>query len=229
MDPVNNSFDVFEKIEESDRKNWHLIIDAVYKADPSITNISAEVLSKLLGVKNQGGFRYLGKTETPNLVVLFTSGEDVYWKDELNTTTGLLLYYSDNKTPGNDLHKNVVYLDFYLQAKCYNPDSTAVVVKDTSRLISRIKDRQFGVMFTTSYVATQAYQEIIEDGHPIVIINGRNIIEYIYDELEIRSVERLEEWLKLNYSAVSKKKSVQYVQNNSLGFMVADKTPKYGN
>ena len=78
MDPVNNSFDVFEKIEESDRKNWHLIIDAVYKADPSITNISAEVLSKLLGVKNQGGFRYLGKTETPNLVVLFTSGEDVY-------------------------------------------------------------------------------------------------------------------------------------------------------
>ena len=74
MEPVNNSFEVFEKIEEADRKNWHLIIDAVYRADPSKPNMSAEVISKLLGVKNQGGFRYLGKTETPNLVVLFTSG-----------------------------------------------------------------------------------------------------------------------------------------------------------
>lgn len=451
MEPVNNSFEVFEKIEDSDRKNWHLIIDAVYRADPSKPNMSAEVISKLLGVKNQGGFRYLGKTETPNLVVLFTSGEDIYWKDELDTTTGLLLYYGDNKTPGNDLHKtnlhgneilrymfdlacsddfekrknippvlvfkknssiydenhsgrdvkflglavpglagkpkkdwlsavwgcnrngdrfqnyksyftvldtssgsalekgaginlawlndikigrayespyapivwkkyidglkisplssraekyiktkeeqlpidklqykmlltlqkyfcdldggysfevfardliiymdsavvdlnttrpfkdggfdaegryrifskveNVVYVDFYLQAKCYNPETTPVAVKDTARLISRIKDRQFGVMFTTSYVATQAYQEIIEDGHPIVIINGRNIIEYIYDELEIRSIEKLEDWLKINYSAVNKKKVVVYCQNSEPGLMVADDTPKYG-
>ena len=98
MDPVNNSFDIFEKIEESDRKNWHLIIDAVYRVDPLITNISVEILSKLLGLKNQGRFRYLGKTEPPNLVVLFTSGEDVYWKDELDTTTRLLLYYGDNKS-----------------------------------------------------------------------------------------------------------------------------------
>lgn len=451
MEPVNNSFEVFEKIEDSDRKNWHLIIDAVYRADPSKPNMSAEVISKLLGVKNQGGFRYLGKTETPNLVVLFTSGEDIYWKDELDTTTGLLLYYGDNKTPGNDLHKtnlhgneilrymfdlacsddfekrknippvlvfkknssiydenhsgrdvkflglavpglagkpkkdwlsavwgcnrngdrfqnyksyftvldtssgsalekgaginlawlndikigrayespyapivwkkyidglkisplssraekyiktkeeqlpidklqykmlltlqkyfcdldggysfevfahdltiymdssvvdlnttrpfkdggfdaegryrifskveNVVYVDFYLQAKCYNPETTPVAVKDTARLISRIKDRQFGVMFTTSYVATQAYQEIIEDGHPIVIINGRNIIEYIYDELEIRSIEKLENWLKINYSAVSKKKNIVYYQQSKAGLLVADDTPKYG-
>lgn len=450
MEPVNNSFEVFEKIEESDRKNWHLIIDAVYRADPSKPNMSAEVISKLLGVKNQGGFRYLGKTETPNLVVLFTSGEDIYWKDELDTTTGLLLYYGDNKTPGNDLHKtnlhgneilrymfdlacsddfekrknippvlvfkknssiydenhsgrdvkflglavpglagkpkkdwlsavwgcnrngdrfqnyksyftvldtssgsalekgaginlawlndikigrayespyapivwkkyidglkisplssraekyiktkeeqlpidklqykmlltlqkyfcdldggysfevfardltiymdssvvdlnttrpfkdggfdaegryrifskveNVVYVDFYLQAKCYNPETTPVAVKDTARLISRIKDRQFGVMFTTSYVATQAYQEIIEDGHPIVIINGRNIIEYIYDELEIRTVENLETWLKTNYLASPKKTKVEYKKIDDNYLCVADTIPKY--
>lgn len=109
MDPVNNSFDIFEKIEESDRKNWHLIIDAVYRADPLITNISVEILSKLLGVKNQGGFRYLGKTEPPNLVVLFTSGEDVYWKDELDTTTRLLLYYGDNKSLFNKDLDNFLY------------------------------------------------------------------------------------------------------------------------
>ena len=115
-----------------------------------------------------------------------------------------------------------------MQAKCYNPETTPVAVKDTARLISRIKDRQFGVMFTTSYVATQAYQEIIEDGHPIVIINGRNIIEYIYDELEIRSIEKLEDWLKINYSAVSKKKNIIYYQKSESELMVADNRPKYG-
>jgi hypothetical protein len=83
-------------------------------------------------------------------------------------------------------------------------------------------------MFTTSYVATQAYQEIIEDGHPIVIINGRNIIEYIYDELEIRSVERLEAWLNLNYSAVTKKKVVGYNDYQDCILQVAEKTPRYG-
>lgn len=409
----NYSFNVYEKINKDERFNWQLYIDAIYKSDPSKKNMSAEVLSKLLGVKNQGGFRYLGKTETPNLVILFTSGEDIYWRDELDSSVGLLLYYGDNKTPGTDLHKtklhgneilryvfelastndiksrkrippilvfkkttgrdvkflglavpgikgkpnkewltavwgcnrngdrfqnykayftilntssgsayqsgfginlawindieignafdsihapiewkkyilrenysvlvskkekcvktkeeqlpdddnkmemlkylqqyfydkdrgysfekfasdltqymdssvvdinvtrpykdggldaegryrifqnveNTVYVEFYLQAKCYKT-TNAVVVSDTARLISRIKDRQFGIMFTTSYVATQAYEEILKDGHPIVIINGKNIMEYIFNELEIRTVLDLEKWLLSNY------------------------------
>lgn len=413
MSEENYSFNVFEKISKEDRINWKLYVDAVYKANPSKKNISAEVLSKLLSVKNQGGFRYLGKTENPNLVILFTSGEDIYWRDELDSALGLLLYYGDNKVPGTDLHKtnlhgneilkhifelaasddiekrknippifvfkkaggrdvkflglavpgikgkpiknwltavwgsnktgdrfqnyksfftildtssgndieegfginlawlndieegkafesayapkewkkyinmknysplfarveksirskeeqlpdtkekikmleyihdffiesdhgygfelfaadmtrymdsavidiivtrpykdggidaegkykifknveNVVYVDFYLQAKCYGLGN-AIGVKDTSRLISRIKNRQFGIMFTTSYVHKQAYEELLNDGHPVVIITGRNIIDYIYNELEIRSIKKLKSWLDLNY------------------------------
>ena len=101
----NYTFDVFDNVEREDREKWHLYIDAVYKADPTKKNFAAEVLSKLLGVKNQGGFRYLGKTESPNLVILFSSGEDIYWRDELDNSIGLFLYYGDNKTPGTDLHK----------------------------------------------------------------------------------------------------------------------------
>ena len=101
----NFEFEVFDKIEKENRQRWKLYVDAVYKADPSKKNLSSEVLSKLLGVKNQGGFRYLGKTETPNLVVLFSSGDDIYWRDEMDTSLGIFLYYGDNKTPGNDLHK----------------------------------------------------------------------------------------------------------------------------
>ena len=54
-------------------------------------------------------------------------------------------------------------------------------------------------MFTTSYIAKQAYEEILKDGHPIVIINGKNIIEYIFNELEIRTISELEKWLTNNY------------------------------
>lgn len=93
---------------------------------------------------------------------------------------------------------NSIYVDFYVQAKCYAADN-AVRVPDTARLISRIKDRQFGIMITTSYVADQAYKEVIDDGHPIVFINGRDIIEFVFNELEIRSDSDLSKWLKNNY------------------------------
>lgn len=409
----NYSFNVFTKISKEDRHNWYLYIDAVYKSNPKITNQGAEVLSKLLGVKNQGGFRYLGKTSAPKLVVLYTTGEDVYWKDELDSSAGLLVYYGDNKNPGTDIHKtnlhgneilkymfslasdkniinrkkippvlvfkkeqgrnvkylglaipgvkdrpskewltalwgqnkvgdrfqnykalftilspsggsegdqtdainlawlndieegnafesryapkewknfiqdkrylaliakkekfsrtkdeqlpnkliqkemlsklqkyfvskdkgysfelfatdlvqsmdkkvinlsvtrpykdggfdaegyykifsdveNNIYVDFFLQAKCY-ASKYAVKTGDTSRLISRIKNRQFGIMITTSYVAKQAYEEILADKHPIVIISGKDIIEFLFNELEIRDIHSLEEWLKKRY------------------------------
>ena len=416
--PKMQEINVFEKVTADQRPNWHLYIDAVYKANPHVPNLGAEVLSKLLGVKNQGGFRYLGPTDSPQLVVLFTSGEDVYWRDDLDSSLGIFLYYGDQKIPGKELHdtnlngnlilkhvfafacseeietrkkvppifvfkksrgrdvkflglavpgiqgkpqkdwltavwgadhngdrflnyksfftildtskgceaeknesgislawlndievgnsfnskyapaewrkyierkkyssltafretsvkskeeqlpdvndkekstmlqslhdyfiekdrgysfeqfacelvehldENVVsvdvtrpfkdggidgvgkyrlfgagthsvLVDFYLQAKCYNPYSAAVRVKDTSRLISRIKNRQFGIMVTTSFVDQQAYKELLEDGHPIVLVTGRAIIDIIFDRFEIRSVETLRHWLEREFS-----------------------------
>ena len=71
-----------------------------------------------------------------------------------------------------------ISLDFVLEAKCYAP-SNSVGVRETSRLISRIRHRMFGVLVTTSYVHDQAYQEVREDEHPIVIICGRDIVEVL--------------------------------------------------
>ena len=42
-------------------------------------------------------------------------------------------------------------------------------------------------------------KEILEDGDPIVIINGKDIIEYIFNELELRNEESLRSWLIMNY------------------------------
>jgi hypothetical protein len=67
--------------------------------------------------------------------------------------------------------------DFALEAKCYDPGNTGVGVKDVSRLISRLLHRQYGVLVTTSYVGAQPYKEIREDGHPVVIVAGIDVVE----------------------------------------------------
>lgn len=55
-----------------------------------------------------------------------------------------------------------VAVEFALEAKCYAPGH-GVGVRETSRLISRLRHRQFGVLVTTSHLDRQAYKEIRED------------------------------------------------------------------
>ena len=71
-----------------------------------------------------------------------------------------------------------ILIDFALEAKCYTPP-TAVGVKDMSRLISRLRHRQFGVIVTTSCVDLQAYKEIKEDQHPILVISAQDIVDLL--------------------------------------------------
>ncbi|MGJ5040660.1 restriction endonuclease [Bradyrhizobium sp. HKCCYLRH1062] len=77
-----------------------------------------------------------------------------------------------------------VYAEFSLEAKCYQPgfDGTppnTVGVREVSRLISRIRHRQFGVLVTTSVVARQAYEEVREDRHPIIFFSGGDITDIL--------------------------------------------------
>ena len=76
-------------------------------------------------------------------------------------------------SPGGKCNRQL-RIDCALEAKCYG-EKNSVGVREMSRLISRIRYRQFGVMLTTSYVHSQAYQEEIEDGHPILIISATDI------------------------------------------------------
>ncbi len=81
-----------------------------------------------------------------------------------------------------------------LEAKCYR-ENNSVGVKEMSRLISRIRYRQFGIMLTTSYVNKQAYSEVIEDGHPILIVTASDIARI----LRISSITSgdIDEWLSI--------------------------------
>jgi hypothetical protein len=68
-----------------------------------------------------------------------------------------------------------ILVDFALEAKCYTPP-TSVGVKDVSRLISRLRHRQFGILVTTTWVNLQAYREIKEDQHPIIVLAAVDIV-----------------------------------------------------
>lgn len=84
------------------------------------------------------------------------------------------------------LPNDPVYAEFSLEAKCYRPGidgvkPVTVGVEDVSRLISRIRHRQFGILVTTSLVARQAYEEVREDRHPILFFSGGDIANILVD------------------------------------------------
>ncbi|MBR0730367.1 restriction endonuclease [Bradyrhizobium japonicum] len=84
------------------------------------------------------------------------------------------------------LPNDPVYAEFSLEAKCYRPGiggvkPVTVGVEDVSRLISRIRHRQCGILVTTSLVARQAYQEVREDRHPILFFSGGDIANILVD------------------------------------------------
>ncbi len=94
--------------------------------------------------------------------------------------------------------KTPLFTTFAIEAKCKKRNN-AVRVQDTSRLISRIRHRQFGVFVTTSYVDDYAYNEIIEDDQPISIISGIDIIKILESKENVNNCEQLEKYLINNF------------------------------
>lgn len=91
-----------------------------------------------------------------------------------------------------------ILIDFSLEAKRYKLDS-GVGVKETSRLISRLRHRQFGILVTTSYVDQYTYKEIIEDGHPIVIISAKEIVSTLKRN-GYKNKDEVLKWLQTNFA-----------------------------
>lgn len=95
------------------------------------------------------------------------------------------------------LRENSIEVDFALEAKCYSINNS-VGVKHTSRLISRLRYRQFGILVTTSYIHNQAYKEIKEDRHPVIIISAKDIVR-ILKESGYNTEKSVKRWLNLNF------------------------------
>ena len=126
--------------------------------------------------------------------------------------------YGVGKTPGevlliiNAYGINSMTIDCALEAKCYSPQK-GVRVTEMSRLISRIRYRQFGIMITTSYVDTQAYSEVVEDGHPILIVTASDIANVL--RKNALNSSNVEEWLWSIDSEDTKRRLLAYSKKYS--------------
>ena len=83
-------------------------------------------------------------------------------------------------------------VDFAMEAKCYGPHN-GVGVKPLSRLISRLRHRQFGILVTTSYLDAQAYKELVQDAHPVVVIASGDIAGKLKERFG--SLDNVRTWL----------------------------------
>jgi len=93
---------------------------------------------------------------------------------------------------------SAVLVDFALEAKCYGP-ANSVGVREMSRLISRLRHRQFGILVTTSYIDSQAYREIKEDQHPIVVIAAADIVGILRAH-GLADPQAVQKWLDMEFS-----------------------------
>jgi hypothetical protein len=92
---------------------------------------------------------------------------------------------------------SAIFVDFALEAKCYDLKN-AVGVREVSRLISRLRHRQFGILVTTSYLHSQAYRELKDDGHPVIVIAAQDIVS-ILAQAGFNSVTEVDNWLQSSF------------------------------
>ena len=90
----------FEKIISNEYND--LIVDEIYVGGTK-GNRSDDVISKLFKVGNAGGIRIKGLNKLPNIVVLYSTGEEIDWPDSVDLETGTITYYGDNRTPGKSV------------------------------------------------------------------------------------------------------------------------------
>ena len=88
--------------------------------------------------------------------------------------------------------KSKIEVEFALEAKRYEFDN-GVGIKSLSRLISRLRHRQFEILVTTSYLADQAYKELKQDEHPVVVISATDIAKILLEK--VGSYDAVSRWL----------------------------------
>ena len=86
-----------------------------------------------------------------------------------------------------------IRLSAYVEAKKWKA-SSSIGVKPMMRLISRLKHRDIGVFITTSFFDQQIQKELIEDGHPVMLISGGDISRIIMKS-ELSSPSVLQAWV----------------------------------
>jgi restriction endonuclease Mrr len=87
------------------------------------------------------------------------------------------------------------------EAKKYNRNSS-IGPHLVSRLVARLGRGQYGIFVTTSYYTTQAQQEVLEDGYPIKLYSGIDVINFLRELKLIDGYNIKKEWLNEIISSI---------------------------
>lgn len=72
----------------------------------------------------------------------------------------------------------------------------AVQPKHVSRLVARLNRGQYGIFVTTSYYTEQAQREVLEDGYPVKLFSGNDIVKFLHELRLVDQGEIKKEWLE---------------------------------
>jgi hypothetical protein len=72
------------------------------------------------------------------------------------------------------------------QAKCTAGTAPVTSGLDLARTVARIDRGWLGAFVTTGYYSIQAQQEVVTDGYPLLMLNGRHVGEAVVKESAIR-------------------------------------------
>lgn len=95
-----------QRIAFEELKTADLFVDAVYESNGA-TNLNGDVLSKLMSVGTQGGFRPVNIRNQKGraaYIVLESTNKHPDWLDNIDYGSGIIQYYGDNREPGRELH-----------------------------------------------------------------------------------------------------------------------------
>src|SRR5215469_1252006 len=93
-------------------------------------------------------------------------------------------------------------IGFALEAKCYAAGN-GVGVKELSRLIWRLRHREFGILVTTSFLGRQAYEELRSDRHPVIVIAGADIAAILLHTPGLSTPDAVTVWLRTSFPKAS--------------------------
>lgn len=86
-------------------------------------------------------------------------------------------------------------IEFLGEAKKYGKKSS-VGPEMVSRLVARLGRGQYGIFVTTSYYTKQAQTEVLEDGYPVKLYSGIDLINFCREQRLIDNREIKKGWLK---------------------------------
>lgn len=73
----------------------------------------------------------------------------------------------------------------------------AVQPKHVSRLVARLGRGQFGIFVTTSYYTKQTQKEVLEDGYPVKLFSGIDLVNMLLELRLIKNGRIKAEWLEI--------------------------------